>query len=169
MRQTAFGFFGDTKRKFGGELLVGKRKTARPLSTKEPIELVLKSAGNNVFSPGDRRIENLFRRQASKYKIKLYRVSLVWNHVHLLIKISDRDDYKAFIRTVTAELVRLISRIRNVDLTGLFNLRPFTKIISWGREFRNMHEYHDLNEMEAFGLARRKEKAKKKSKQRKRS
>jgi len=152
MRQTAFEFFGKNVRKFGGELLVGKRKTVRPLSTKEPIELVLKSEGHNVFFPGDRRIESLFHKHAHKYGVKLYRVSLVWNHVHLLIKISDRDDYKAFIRTVTAALVSLISQIRKVDFRGLFTLRPFTRIVAWGRDFRNMHEYHDLNEMEAFGL-----------------
>jgi len=165
MRQTAFGFLSDFKREFGGSLLEGKRKTKRPLSTKEPIHLVLKSTGNRVFSPGDRRIENLIRNQAAKCKIKVFRVSLNWTHVHAIIQIKDRKSYNSFIRTVTALLVSLISKIKKIDLTGLFDLRPFTKIISWGRQFRNVFEYHDLNDLEAFGYVKRE---KKKAKQRKR-
>ena len=169
MRQTAFSFLGDFKREFGGSLLAGKRKTMRPLSTKEPIHLVLKSTGNRVFSPGDRRIENLIRNQAAKYKIKLFRISLNWTHVHAIIQIKDRKSYNSFIRTVTALLVSLISQIRKMDLTGLFDLRPFTKIISWGRQFKSLFGYHDLNDMEAFGMIRREKKTKKKLKQKKRS
>jgi len=171
MRQTAFGFLGDFKREFGGSLLEGKRKTTRPLSTKEPIHLVLKSTANRVFFPGDRRIENLIRNHAAKYKIKLYRVSLNWTHVHAIIQIPDRKAYNSFIRTVTAELVRLISKIKKIDLTGLFDLRPFTKIISWGRQFKGLFGYHDLNDLEAFGynIKRDKKSKKQKAKQKKRS
>ena len=169
MRQTAFDFFEVFKREFGGSLLEGKRKTARPLSTREPIHLVLKSTWNRVFFPGDRRIENLIRSHAAKYKIKLYRISLNWTHVHAIIQIPDRKAYNSFIRTVTAELVRLISKIKKMDLTGLFDLRPFTKIISWGRQFKSLFGYHDLNDLEAFGYIKREKKAKKKSKQKKRS
>jgi len=169
MRQTVFDFFGECKREFGGSLLEGKRKTARPLSTKEPIHLVLKSTGNRVFFPGDRRIENIIRNNAVKYKIKLYRISLNWTHVHAIIQIPDRKAYNSFIRTVTAELVRLISKIKKMDLTGLFGLRPFTKIISWGRQLKSLFGYHDLNDLEAFGYIKREKKVKKKSKQKKRS
>jgi len=169
MRQIAFGFLGDFKREFGGSLLEGKRKTKRPLSTKEPIHLVLKSTGNRVFSPGDRRIENLIRNQAAKYKIKLFRVSLNWTHVHAIVQVKDRKTYNSFIRTVTARLVRLISQIRKLDLSGLFDLRPFTKIISWGRQFKSLLGYHDLNDLEAFGYVKREKKPKRKSKQKKRS
>ena len=123
MKQTAFDFFGGWKREFGGSLLEGRRKTARPLSTREPIHLVLKSTGNRVFFPGDRRIENLIRNYAAKYKIKLYRVSLNWTHVHAIIRIPDRKAYNSFIRTVTSALVRLISKIKEIDLRGLFDLR----------------------------------------------
>jgi len=38
MRQLGFSFQNDYKKEFGGSLLQGKRKSARPLSTKKPIQ-----------------------------------------------------------------------------------------------------------------------------------
>ena len=71
MRQTGFSFIKDYKKEFGGSLLVGKRKTARPISIKKPMHLILKSTGASCFVPGGRRLENLIRSHADKYGIKL--------------------------------------------------------------------------------------------------
>ena len=46
MKQINFGFITQARFSFGGSLLEGKRKTARPLSTKKPIHLILKSSGS---------------------------------------------------------------------------------------------------------------------------
>lgn len=46
---------------FGGSLLAGKRKEARPLSTKHPLHLILKSA-----------IELALAKVSSKFKVKIY-------------------------------------------------------------------------------------------------
>jgi len=71
MRQLGFIFQNDYKKEFGGRLLCGKRKSARPLSTKKPIHLILKCTGKRIFSPTDRKLENLIRHQANKYGIKI--------------------------------------------------------------------------------------------------
>jgi hypothetical protein len=36
MRQLSLGFLNDYKKEFGGSLLIGKRKTARPITVKKP-------------------------------------------------------------------------------------------------------------------------------------
>lgn len=159
MRQASFGFLKDYKKEFGGSLLEGKRKSQRPLSTKHPTHLVLKSYGNAYFNPGNRKIQELIQRQSKKYGIKLYDSSLNWSHIHLLILIPSRKAYKAFIRTLTALLVRSISKAKGKSLKGLFDLRPFTKVLSWGRQFKKVIEYHTLNDLEAHGLITRKKAA----------
>ncbi|MBS1972577.1 MAG: transposase [Bdellovibrionales bacterium] len=160
MRQTGFSFIKDYKKEFGGSSLAGKRKTTRPLSVKNPIHLILKSTGSNYFVPDNRKIESLIRSHAEKYGIKLYEVSLNWSHIHLLVKLPSREAYLAFIRTITSLLVSLLSKLKGKSLKGLFDLRPFTRILSWGRDFRNVIAYHELNDMEARGFKRPKKKAK---------
>jgi REP element-mobilizing transposase RayT len=152
MRQTGFSFLRDYKKEFGGSLLAGKRKIARPLSVKKPIHLVLKSTGSSCFNPGNRRLEFLIRSHANKYGIKLYAISLNWSHIHLLIRLPSREAYLAFIRTITSLMVSLLSKIKGKNLKGLFDLRPFTRIVSWGREFNTVIAYHELNQLEGRGL-----------------
>ena len=163
MRQTGFSFLKSYSKEFGGSSLVGKRKGMRPLSTKEPIHLVLKSSHSSFFSPSLRKVEFLVRAECQRFGIKLFNLAPNWNHIHLLIQIPSRAAYNKFIRSLSAQLVRLFSKILNKNLRGLFDLRPFTKIISWGRQFQNAFDYHILNQLEARGLMSRK-KPKEKSK-----
>jgi len=163
MRQLGFRFQNNYKKEFGGSLLQGKRKSARPLSTKKPIHLILKCSGKSVFNPSHRKLENLIRHQANKYGIKIYEVALNWSHVHLLIKLPSRDAYVAFIRTITSLIVSYLSKTKNnlketkhINLKGLFDLRPYTKILSWGKQFKTVVEYVELNTLEALGLIARK-------------
>ena len=64
MRQASFSFIKDYRKEFGGSLLEGKRKTKRPLSTKHPLHLILKSSYSGVFAPGNISLEKLIRSQA---------------------------------------------------------------------------------------------------------
>ena len=155
MRQTKFQFMNDFKNYFGGSLLIGVRKNARTLSTKKPIHTILKSSGSRFFNPGNRSLENLIHSHAAKCKIKIHRVSLNWSHVHMIIMIPTRDAYKAFIRSLTAAIVRAVSKIVGKSLKGLFDLRPYTRILEWGRDFKNVMDYHDLNDLEARGYIKR--------------
>ena len=169
MRQVKFDFMNDFKNYFGGSLLIGVRKNARMLSTKKPIHAILKSSGSRFFNPGNRSIETLIYSHAAKYKIKIHRVSLNWSHVHMIIMIPSRDAYKAFIRTLTAAIVRAVSKIAGKVLKGIFDLRPYTRILEWGRDYKNVMEYHDLNDIEARGYVKRAKKSKAKKKGAKKS
>jgi hypothetical protein len=75
MKQQGFDFLKDYKKEFGGSLLIGKRKSQRPLSSKHPLHLILKCTGKSFFSPGHTGIEKILRSQAKKYQIKIYDLS----------------------------------------------------------------------------------------------
>jgi len=155
MRQASFGFTKNYPKEFGGSLLLGKRKSTRPLSTKDPIFMTLKSTHTSFFNPSTRSLERVIREHAAKYQIKIHEFSLNWNHIHFAISIPSKENYLAFIRTLTAEIVRLLSKALGKNLKGLFDLRPHTRIVSWGRELKSVIDYIILNQMEAWGLIRR--------------
>ncbi len=163
MRQASFSFLKDYKKEFGGSLLEGKRKAERPLSTKHPLHLILKSSCSGVFNPGNISLEKLIRSQAKKFGIKIYELALNWSHIHFILKIESRKDYNKFIRSLTAALAKRIRKLKP-HLEVIFDLRPFTRIISWGRDFKRVLEYALLNQMEAFGLVKRPKKRTKKTK-----
>ncbi len=149
-----------SKKEHGGSLLEGKRKGRRALSTKHAIHLVLKSDLKGVFSPGNRRLEQLILNTAERFHVRIYSMSLNWSHIHFVIKIKDRKDYNAFIRVLTSILALRIRK--HTNLTGkVFILRPFTRIVTWGRDFKIVLDYLIANQLESFGLLVRPKKTKK--------
>lgn len=157
MRQISFGFLKDYKKEFGGSLLDGKRKTKRPLTTKSPIHLILKACEKNLFNPTNLSLDNLIRIQAEKFNIKLYDLALNWSHIHMLIQLKNKKDYNKFIRSLTSIIAEKIRKVKP-ELTDIFILRPFTRIVSWGRDFKNALNYQVLNQLEALGFIKREEK-----------
>ena len=158
MRQASFGFLKDYKKEFGGSLLLGKRKTRRPLSTKKPLHLILKANQKGLFNPGNRLLENLIRSQSAKFNIQVFDFALNWSHIHLLIRIRDRADYIKFIRSLTSILASKI-RQSKPDLTKIFTLRPFTRVIEWGKDFKRVLSYQILNQLESLGFIKREKKS----------
>ena len=159
MRQLSLGFLKDYKKEFGGSLLIGKRKTARPIAIKKPMHLILKTTKLSPFNPTNYKLEKIIKQYASKYQITVYDYALNWSHIHLTIKLPNREAYFAFIKTVTAALINYLSKALKKDLKGLFDLRPYTKIITCRKQFENAIDYMELNQQEALGLIVRVKKA----------
>jgi REP element-mobilizing transposase RayT len=118
MRPKQFNLFKKDLRFHGGCLLYGKRKSLRPLSRKDPIHIVLRSSwayGENSFllARNKKSITRLIERVAKKYVIKIYRVALVSNHLHLIIKISNRKNYHTFIRVLSGFIASHTMRLKS--------------------------------------------------------
>src|ERR1700749_4113987 len=109
MKQAEFGFFGKVDKSFGGSKLLGRRKTARPLTTKKPMHLVLKSSGSSYFHSGNSQVNKIILAHAKKYGIKVYKITPNWTHIHLTILLPRIQAYFDFIRTATAAIVRFLS------------------------------------------------------------
>ncbi len=155
MKQTSFSFANKIERQFGGSLNRGKRKTVRPISAKVPIHLVIKSNQKDAFNPSAISIKKLIEVTAKKFSIRIYEVALNWSHVHLVIKLRTREDYKKFIRAVTSLLAQKI-RSKKPGLKAVFSLRPFTRLLAWGKDFKNVLSYHVVNQLESWGQLSRK-------------
>lgn len=135
---------------FGGSRLKGKRKSQRPLSTKRPIHLVLKSGqanGKYALNPTDQRLKDLVHKMARKFGVRLYSSAINWSHIHLVIRIYHRQDYVKFIRALSGAMVLKLKAKK-----GFFELRPFTKVGSWGRQLHTWKDYLIQNQLEARGM-----------------
>jgi hypothetical protein len=131
---------------FGGELLSRKRKSARPLSVKAPIHLVLRGDISRSGSLLKYRtfIESELRRWSHHYEIKIYDQALCSNHIHLCLKLTTFEGYRNFVRVVAGRFAQVL-KIK-------WMLRPFTRVVSWGRAFQNLRKYILQNHEEAIGL-----------------
>ena len=151
MRQISFPILKNYKPEFGGELLLGKRKAKRPLSTTTPTHLIFRADELKVFLPGNMKQEKLLSQLAERFHIKIYQKSFNWTHLHLLVTLPSREAYNSFVRLFTAGIVSLYEE-RNGKNQKLFKLRPFTRVVSWGRDFKRVRNYHEKNNRESWGM-----------------
>ena len=130
---------------FGGELNLKKRKSRRPLDPKKPLHIVLRAAGHKpVFLRQDPTINRIIRKWAACFAIKIYESSVNANHLHLVIGFKHRKLYQYFISALSGQMAQ--------KLKIKWEFRPFTRIIQWGRDFKNACSYVVKNQKEAWGI-----------------
>jgi REP element-mobilizing transposase RayT len=165
---------------FGGSLLKNSHaKVARPLSSKQALHVVLRSdiaQGPTSLLKHERVIKNTLQKMGQKHGVKLYRVANAGNHLHLLVRFTKRRGLQNFLRGSTGLIARKVlgrerglgrntsalqrknknspsTRDRNFKF---WSQRPFTRIVSWGRDFDGALSYLKLNSLEALGFMSRK-------------
>lgn len=132
---------------FGGELLKsGSRKMKRPLNPKLPIHIVLRAdvSGSKTLLYNMGHVEFFLQKFASRFGVRIYEKATVTNHLHLLLKFNSRADYVGFIRALTGALAK-VTKVKWLH-------RPFTRIVTWGRDFTGAARYVVQNQLEAFRL-----------------
>lgn len=128
---------------FGGELLRKKRHSKRPLSNKNPLHTVLAAdmTSSGTLLKYRNAIDNTFKTFAQKFGIKIYRKAINSNHIHLVALYPSRLQYKKFIRALTGSMSK--------KLKIKWRLRPWTRILHWGKAFKIALQYILQNHLEA--------------------
>lgn len=121
----------------------GKRKTARPLSTRLSMHLILKSRKYDL-KKNERKILKTWNRLAKKWGVKCYGLAVEKDHLHSSIRIHSRKNYARFIQGLTGAL--------NLSLGIRWLNRPVTRLVAWGKDFRRLKQYIQLNFIEAAGF-----------------
>jgi len=131
---------------FGGELLKGRRKSRRPLSTKKPIHLVFRAdiKGHQSLKKSRQWINTTIKIYSERFDIKVYQQGLEWNHFHLVVKTARRECFQNFLRALAGVIA--------LKLKLSWAYRPFTRVLNWGRSFRTALRYTLQNELEGLGL-----------------
>ncbi len=159
-RQLLFPAFEKLSLKiFGGSRTQGNPREQRPITTKRPMHLVMKSShakGEFSFLKGKRvkRIKDLIHRSAKAHGVKIYRYANSGNHLHLIIMPPSRSAYHKFIRSISGLIARLTLGVERGKALGLqfWDARPFSRILEWGRDFRVACDYLEQNILEALGF-----------------
>ncbi len=139
----------------GGVKTRGHRKLERPLSTKNWIHLVLKSdkaRGRYGFLlPKNKQlIKDIIRTKAKRFGITVADGANVGNHVHLKIKIQNRENFQKFLKSITCLIARKITGARRGVKFGRFwQGLAFTRVLTSSLEELNLKGYIKANRMEA--------------------
>jgi hypothetical protein len=197
---------------FGGSLLKSSHaKEARPLSSKKALHIVLRSdwaTGPRSFLKFERIIQNTLLKLGRRHGVRVYRVANAGNHLHLLVRFTQRRGLQNFLRASTGLIARKVlgaergramkwdsylapgrslessspaanaargsNAKRNSGSTphhaphssprpkplipagqSFWSQRPFTRIVSWGKDFDSTLSYLKLNTLESFGFLKR--------------
>ena len=139
----------------GGLGAKNHRKLERPLSTKKWIHLVLKSdkaVGQLSFlKPANQTyVRRLLQEKALKFGVKIADYANVGNHLHLKIRITSRESFKNFLKSVTAQIARKITGACKGKPFGRFwQGLAFTRILTSRLEELNLKGYIEANRREA--------------------
>jgi len=153
--------FHELKRKdiFGGATRAGKRKSQRPVVTKRPMHLVLKSSlargrYSLLHKNNSKFISGLVASLSSRWSVRIFEFSNNGNHLHLLIQARDRKGFRGFVRGLSAMTVRHVTGCEKGRPFGktFWDSIPFTRIVAWGRSFLLAKNYVIQNQMEAAGV-----------------
>jgi hypothetical protein len=128
---------------FGGTRLQNKRKSKRPLCTKRAIHLVMKS-NQRKLSLNQKIIRETIITAGKKWGVTIYKIGVAIDHIHVEMRIRSREEYRRFIQFVSATIA--------LKLKISWTLRPYTRIVSWGREFKRVFDYIEMNILEAKGF-----------------
>jgi REP element-mobilizing transposase RayT len=146
---------------YGGALLRTRagRAHGRPLSTRDTMHLVLRSSratGAQSFRRHTARLDAILRKFSARYGVRVLSFANVGNHLHLQIKLSNRQLYKPFIRALTAAIAMAVtgaSRWKKMD--GKFwDYRPFSRVVKSWRGFLALKDYIYINQLEGAGVGR---------------
>ena len=95
---------------FGGSLLKRSHaKDARPLSSKQALHIVLRSdhaTGSRSMLIKERVIQNTLKKIGTKHGVKIYRVANAGNHLHLLVRFTQRRGLQNFLRGACGIIAR---------------------------------------------------------------
>lgn len=144
---------------FGASLLKGSHpKKKRPFSASLSMHVVLKStkaAGRHSLLRHNASIQQILDSQAERHSIQVFSAANGGNHLHLLIRAPSRSHLSAFLRALSGRIAQLVMGHKKEVLRRPFDkkfwdARPFSRLVSWGQDFKNVCRYLGINAAESL-------------------
>ena len=136
----------------GGEVRRGQRKLERPVSTRRPMHVILKShraRGPRSLRRHDRVVREVLRRMARRFQIRIYDYANVGSHVHLVLRARRREGFQGFLRSFAGSVARRIMGAERGRPSGrFFDDLAWSRVISWGRDYSGVRHYVFRNQIE---------------------
>ena len=160
------------RREHGGALSVRRRKSKRPLTTRNPFHVTLRSelaTGKRSLLRHKNLIYKVLNKASRRFGIKIYQQAICGNHIHLLVRGRYRFAIQNFFRVVAGHIAQKIlenqpllpnERIRgNAQKNGkntaykrkFWGALLYSRMVRWGRDYSNVVNYIERNVLEAIG------------------
>ena len=81
--------------------------------------------------------------------IRIYAWSLNSNHLHFVLQAACRKALQSFLRTLASRITRFV--LKGQSGNRFWSKRPYSRTLTWGREFKNALRYVLRNAKEAIG------------------
>jgi REP element-mobilizing transposase RayT len=141
-----------------------------------------RSTGAQSLKRFDRKISEILNRQCEVHGVRVYARANAGNHLHFVLKAPSRRALRGFLKAVCGLIARKVtgaergiaqsssdSKAKRLPQTissisdtststsrsdSLWDARPFSRVVSWGRDFVGVKNYLHLNRVEAIGFSR---------------
>jgi REP element-mobilizing transposase RayT len=138
---------------FGGAKLgTSHAKTKRHFRPKLPLHVVMRSTqahGKKSFFRHNQALALLVDEQSSRHCVTVFAAANARNHLHLLIQAPSKAHLSNFLRALTGRIAQLVEAKK-----GFWDARPFSRIVSWRRDFKGVARYIGSNVAESVGMSR---------------
>lgn len=168
MRQTSF--FPRARRDHGGILSLHKRRSRRPLTTKQALHVTLRSdlaTGSRSLLNHRHLVRSVIIKAQRLFHVRVYEYAVCGNHLHCLIRGRSRTDLQNFFRVFAGHLAQQIlaawplspdeeqkqqstQRGCRKNRRRFWALLIYSRIVTWGREFNHVRRYIVQNTLEAL-------------------
>lgn len=148
-----------------------KGRRFRPLSTRNPVHLVLKANRFHMrtgfrSSLAHQIVLKIIKRYAKMFFIKVEQIAICGDHCHLLVRLPSRAHGQHFFRVVAGQIAQefgkqgLLKSVtgtpkgmkrEQVQQPKLWLFRPFTRVVKGFRAYKIVRDYIQLNLKEAEG------------------
>ena len=115
-----------------------------------------------------RMILSLMKKNSLRFQVKVYEYAIQGNHLHLLVKAQTREGLQNFFRVVAGHIAqRILTECPPTQSRGgapqgfsgcqknqrkFWSYLLYSRIVSWGREFRLVANYIQRNTLELLQL-----------------
>ena len=97
------------------------------------------------------RIQELLKYISKKNQIRVYRFANVGNHLHLLVQARKREQFQAFLREFAGTVAVMMTVAIKGSARKFWDGLAWSKIVDWGRQYKNTANYILLNVLEGMG------------------
>jgi REP element-mobilizing transposase RayT len=159
LRQLLLPGISRPRLEYGGDKDRGKRKQARPFSSRRPLHVTLRSTRARGLWSLRRKANHAavleeFERAARRFGVKVYEMAVVGNHIHALVRARRREALANFLRWVAGRIAqRITGASKGKPCAGSFwDETAWSRVVTWGNEFRTVRGYIRQNILETMGL-----------------
>jgi REP element-mobilizing transposase RayT len=166
----------ECRREHGGEHSVQRRRSRRPINICESVHIVLRSEkahGPRALTRNKKLVLRVLDKYSKRFRVRAYETAICSNHIHCLVKAKTRKELQNFFRVFAGQVAQQI--LNEFPLTAkekrggtpsaeqkasshpknrrtFWQLLLYSRVVSWGREFKKIKAYIIKNTMEALGL-----------------